>query len=161
MNDARKGGETAVDRLSSLLIEADRAGSPDLASLAVSLLADAEPALWKKLDLATRQTWWEVSGWAKLAGERITHAQPSTLALVVASFHPVGFVREAAVARLGETDEEVALLALAMRAADWVPQVRDRARAALARRASSVQSLLRVGPLAVVLAAQGRRWLAV
>lgn len=160
MGDARTGGPTAVDRLSFLLIEADRAEDPDLESLAVSLLAGADPALWKNLDLATRRTWswWGVSDWAKIARERISNGEPSTLALVVASFHPVGFVREAAVARLGEIDDEIALPALALRTGDWVPQVRDRARAAVGRRvSSSVRSVLGVGALAVLLAdrAQG------
>ena len=151
MNDARRGGVTAVDALSLLLIEADRAADRALGNLAVGLLAEADPRLWKKLDLATRRTW-RVSDWPAIALRRITHAEPSTLALVVASFHPDGFVREAAVARLGEMDEKVALSALALRSADWVPQVRVRARAALVRRASSVQSLLCIGPLAVLVA---------
>ncbi len=98
MNDARNGGAAAVDRLSSLLIESDRAEAPELESLAVGLLAEAEPALWTKLDVASRQTWLELPSWAKIARERIARAEPGTLALVVASFHPVGFVREAAVA---------------------------------------------------------------
>ena len=152
VSDARTGGPTAVDRLSSLLIEADRGENPDLESLAVSLLAGADPALWKNLDLAARRTW-GVSDWAKIARERISQGEPSTLALVVASFHPVGFVREAAVARLAEIDDKVVLPALALRTGDWVPQVRDRARAAVGRHvSSSVQSLLGVGPLAVLLA---------
>jgi HEAT repeat protein len=158
LDNARTGGSAEADRLSFLLIEADRREDSDLGDLAIGLLASADPSLWKNLDLAARRSWWETSDWAKAARDRITHGEPSTLALVVASFHPVGYVREAAVARLGEVDDEIALRALALRAGDWVPQVRERARIALARRvSSSVESLLSVGPLAVMLAdrAQG------
>lgn len=80
---------------------------------------------------------------------------------MVGSFHPVGLVREAAVARLGEIDDAIALPVLALRAADWVPQVRDRARDTVARRvASSVESLLGIGPVAVMLAGRAHgAWL--
>jgi hypothetical protein len=151
LDNARTGGSAEVDRLSFLLIEADRREDSDLGDLAIGLLASADPSLWKNLDLAARRSGWETSDWAKAARDRITHGEPSTLALVVASFHPVGYVREAAVARLGEVDDDIALRALALRAGDWVPQVRERARIALARRvSSSVESLLSVGPLAVI-----------
>lgn len=82
---------------------------------------------------------------------------------MVASFHPDGYVREATVARLAEFNEPLAAAPLALRAADWVLQVRDRARLALERRlADSLgATLVTAGPVA--LAMQERlqgRWLA-
>jgi hypothetical protein len=59
-------------------------------------------------------------------------------------------------------DDQLALPALALRAADWVPQVRNRARLALEQRLSppSADVLLTVGPLAVALQERGYgRWL--
>lgn len=161
VDNARAGTANAVHELSTLLIAADRADDPSLAEFAIGLLSTADPTLWKSLDLTTRRTWWDVHDWAAQARDRISSGEPGTLALVVASFHPVGFVREVAVARLGEIDDPITLPVLAMRTADWVSQVRDRARAAVARRvSSSVDALLGVGPVAVRLAerAQGN-WL--
>lgn len=153
VDDARSGNASAVRVLSTLLIEVDRSGDPSLAGLAIVLLRPADPALWKNLDVSARRTWWGSHGWVAQADDRIGRPGASTLALVMASFHPVGFVREAAVARLAEIDDSIALPVLALRAADWVPQVRDRARDAIARRvASSVTSMLGVGPVALMLA---------
>jgi HEAT repeat protein len=150
---ATAGGAAAVDGLSLLLIEVDRTDDVDLGTWAVRLLSGASPSLWRNLDLAARRTWWDIPDWARTARERIGLGDPSVLALVVASFHPTGYVREAAVARLGEVDDPAAVQALALRAADWVPQVRERARAALVQRvSSSVESLMSVGPLAVLFA---------
>jgi HEAT repeat protein len=47
------------------------------------------------------------------------------------STHPSGYVREAAVQRLARLNDGAELPPLLLRANDWVPQVRDRARAAL------------------------------
>lgn len=150
---ATTGGSAAVDRLSLLLIKVDRTDDVDLGTWAVRLLSDATPSLWRNLDLAARRMWWDIPDWARTARERISLGDPSVLALVVASFHPTGYVREAAVARLGEVDDPAAIQALALRAADWVPQVRERARAALVQRvSSSVESLMSIGPLAVLFA---------
>lgn len=150
---ATTGGSAAVDRLSLLLIKVDRTDDVDLGTWAVRLLSDATPSLWRNLDLAARRMWWDIPDWARTARERISLGDPSVLALVVASFHPTGYVREAAVARLGEVDDPAAIQALALRAADWVPQVRERARAALVQPvSSSVESLISIGPLAVLFA---------
>ena len=101
--------------------------------------------------------------WADAALRRVSAGRPGIVALVVASFHPSGHVREAAVARLAEMDDQLAVPALALRAADWVPLVRSRARLALEQRLSppSADVLLAVGPLAVALRERdyGRRLL--
>lgn len=153
LEEARTGGLAAVEALAMLLIKIDRTNDLASGNRAVSLLSGAAPSLWRNLDLAARRTWWDVAEWAQAARDRISLGNPSVLALIVASFHPIGYVREAAVARLGEVDQPVAMQALALRAADWVPQVRERARAALSQRlSSSVESLVSAGPLAVLFA---------
>jgi hypothetical protein len=153
LENARAEAANSLHELAAVLIDADRTDDPDLAEFAVGLLAAADARLWKNLDLVARRTWWDVHDWAAQARDRISSGEPSTLALVVASFHPIGFVREAAVARLGEIDDPITLPVLALRTADWVTQVRDRARAAIARPvASSVDALLGIGPVAVTLA---------
>lgn len=90
LDNARTGGSAEVDRLSFLPIDADRGEDAELGNLVARLLASADPSLWKNLDLAARRSWWEISDWAKAARDRITHGEPSTLTLVVASFHPAG-----------------------------------------------------------------------
>jgi hypothetical protein len=99
---AGTGGSAAVDRLSLVLIDLDRLGDADLAGWALRLLSGSAPSLWKNLDLAARRTWWDTPAWASSARDRIGQGDPGMLALVVASFHPVGYDREAAAARLGD-----------------------------------------------------------
>ncbi len=158
------GSGRAVDceSLALLLLAIDvSAATAEVATVEKTLLGDAGPTLWRNLDVAARRSWWHAPAWAGSARERVASGEAGIFGVVVASFHPSGFVREASAARLGELDNPVAVRALALRASDWVPQVRDRARAALGHRLSSVTGLLAVGPLAVALAgrAQGR-WLA-
>lgn len=137
----RQAAEIAVsgrsddrDELARLLLAIDRASEPGMLAEAEQVLLRAEPRLWLALDIATRRSWWHAPGWSSAATERVATGTPSLVGLVVASFHPDGYVREAAVARLAEFNEPLAAAPLALRAADWVPQVRDRARLALERR---------------------------
>lgn len=158
---ARAGRVEECARLSLLLLacDADPVGG-DVARSAVTMLADADPELWRNLDLATRRSWWNAPVWAGSAKDRVAGGRAGLLSLVVASFHPCGFVREAATARLAELPGPAAAQALALRAGDWVPQVRDRAREGLERRLTSVDGLLAAGPLAVMLAGRVHgRWL--
>lgn len=159
--DLRRSVAGSAERVAETLIAIDRFADEKESRAASALLAKAEPAVWKQLDLAARRSWWNVSSWAAMAKARVTEDDPSTLAVVLASFHPDGFVREAAVARLSEIDEPVALQALTLRTTDWVSQVRERARTGLLARLSwSVSSLIVVGPLAVALERRSQaRWL--
>jgi hypothetical protein len=127
------------------------------------VLRRAEPRLWLALDAVTRRSWWHVPGWWAAAVERVAVGEPGLVGLVVASFHPDGYVREAAVARLGELDEPLTAAPLALRAADWVPQVRDRARLALERGLTDPSGSTLVAAAPVALALRERRegrWLA-
>lgn len=162
MAAARSGRAEDCARLSLLLLACDAdPGAGDVVRAAETMLADADPALWRNLDLATRRSWWNAPVWAQSAKERVASGLAGLLSLVVACFHPSGFVREAATARLGEHQGPVAVQALALRAGDWVLQVRDRARAGLERHLSTADGLLALGPLAVMLAGRVHgRWLA-
>jgi hypothetical protein len=161
MAAARRGRSEDCERFSLLLIAADRDGSVEVAAAAEALLADAEPQLWRNLDRAARRSWWHAPSWAEAARTRMAGGEVGPLGVVVASFHPSGFVREAAVARLGELDSVLVPPVLALRTGDWVPQVRDRARAAIEQHLASVDGLLAMGPVAVTLADRVHgRWLA-
>ncbi|MFI9812742.1 HEAT repeat domain-containing protein [Saccharothrix variisporea] len=83
--------------------------------------------------------------------------------LLLAACHPNGYVREAAVTALGERDDVTALPVLALRAADWVPEVRDRARRVCARwlDRAPAEAIAGLAPAALALQArQEGRWLA-
>ncbi|HEV2373575.1 MAG TPA: hypothetical protein VGS19_15555 [Streptosporangiaceae bacterium] len=62
--------------------------------------------------------------------------RPTAVDIVAGSMHPDGRVRQTAVAALAATDGPLATAALAVRAADWVPQVAGAAVAALAARSA-------------------------
>lgn len=101
---AAQGGRAAdCEELALLLLaidaEADSGGAGNAAEV---LLGDADPVLWRRLDEAARRSWWRAPAWAQPARDRVATGQAGTLAVVVASFHPSGHVREAATARLGE-----------------------------------------------------------
>jgi hypothetical protein len=159
---AARGGRAAdCGQLALLLLASDAdPGAGDVLRAAETLLGDADPVLWRNLDRATRRSWWNAPVWAQSAKERVASGQAGLLSVVVASFHPSGLVREAAAARLGELQGPLAVQALALRASDWVPQVRDRARVALQPHLATADGLLAMGPLAVMLAGRVHgRWL--
>ena len=160
--DAQTGRSAEVEQLAVLLLAADRSAAGEVLASAAELLLSAAPSLWLSLDVAARRSWWNAPPWADAARRRVSQGRPGIVALVLASFHPSGYVREAAAGRLAERDDQLALPALVLRAADWVPQVRARARLALEQRLSSPSAdvLLTVGPLAVVLGERDHgRWL--
>lgn len=159
---ARGGRAEDCERLSLLLLAFDAdPGAGQVVRAAETVLGDADPVLWRNLDLATRRSWWNAPGWAQSAKDRVASGHAGLLGVAVASFHPSGFVREAATARLGELHGPVVVQALALRAGDWVPQVRDRARAGLERHLATADGLLALSPLAVTLGGRVHgRWLA-
>lgn len=127
-----RGGPGAAKSFLELVIAADRAGGSHRA-VAWEETASLRPRDWLVVDLATRRQWWNFPSWWHTAVERATR-DASSLGVLVASFHPDGYVREAATARLAELEGPVATPALALRCGDWVPQVRERARSAFERR---------------------------
>ncbi|MFD3451600.1 HEAT repeat domain-containing protein [Streptomyces sp. NPDC058691] len=107
---------------------------------ALKALGEADPGLWLSLDRAART----VEGAPLPAGE----ADP--LRLLLAAMDRDGRTRQAAVEGLAHTGGPLVATALALRTADWVEQVRERAVEALALRsapdeaAAAVRMLLRL-----------------
>ncbi|MGP4112268.1 hypothetical protein ACTWP5_15310 [Streptomyces sp. 4N509B] len=157
------GERGSAEELAAHLLAVDRDGDPAVLAEAERLLARASPRLWLALDVATRRAWWRAPRWSLATARRLLRGDPSPLGLVVASFHPDGFVRDVVVAHLAELDEPLALPALALRAADWVPRVRDRARAAFDERLDEPTAVVLLATAPVALALWERRqgrWLA-
>ncbi|MBB4795898.1 hypothetical protein [Streptomyces nodosus] len=166
LRDAMTAAETGhggdVDGLAGLLLAVDRDGDPQLIAGTGQLLLQASPRVWLRLDEATRRYWWGAPRWSEAAVQRLSRGESSPLGLTVAAFHPNGRVREAAVAQLAEVHDTLAVSALTLRASDWVPRIRDRARAALEPRLTEPPGVP-VAAAAIALALRERRqgrWLA-
>ncbi|MHB9859913.1 hypothetical protein [Streptomyces sp. YIM S03343] len=152
-----------ADELARLLLAVDRDGDPELLAATAQLLLRAGPRVWFLLDTTTRRAWWPAPHWSATAIQRLAQGESSYLGLATTACHPDGRVREAAVARLAELNGPLAMPSLALRAADWVPQVRDRARKSLEQQLAepSAATLLAVAPVALALSERREgRWLA-
>ena len=121
----------AARALAESLAEAVNDANPDTAERVMTRLAGLDGRGWLRLDESARRAYWgqwplgQVTGWRlQLAGD------DSGLAAVAGSMWRDGRVREAAVAMLARTPGPVAGAALAVRTADWVPQVSSAAVAA-------------------------------
>ncbi|MEU5696157.1 hypothetical protein [Actinosynnema sp. NPDC020468] len=127
--DGAVGGPAdAGEALGSVLLAVGRSGDAESISRAAQVLVEADPRVWLALDGAARRRSWYPSTWAEEAAERFAGDRPGVLDVLLAACHRNGFVREAAVAVIAEREDEVLLPVVALRAADWVPQVRERAR---------------------------------
>lgn len=84
--------------------------------------------MWIALDVSARRNLWHWNRRTDTAARRLATGRPEPLEVLLSACHPDGFVREAAVAAISELDDVVVLPVLALRAADWVTEVRDRAR---------------------------------
>jgi len=147
---AAVGDRGAFMDLAETLLDLDLA-SPAAARDALTNLAE-RPILVARVDEAMRDphgapaSLWETTVRAQLAGS------PGPAALWLASGHPDGRVREAAVERIVAGGDGRYLPVLMLRTADWVRPVRDRARAGLAvavadRPEAALPCLLTLGPL--------------
>ncbi|WP_392959195.1 hypothetical protein [Streptomyces sp. LN245] len=140
-----------ADELAALLLAVDRDGDPGPVAETGQLLLRAHPRVWLMLDVAARRVWWRAPRWSAAAVQHLSRGESSPLGLTLAAFHPDGRVREAAVARLAELHDPLAVPALTLRACDWVPQVRDRARPALEHRLAEPSTAMLVAALALAL----------
>ncbi len=141
-----------VAALADVVIEADLGK----AALVVAELAELNGRGWLRLDeLARRPYWsWRQSPLDNVAAwEPVLTAGASLAGLVAASMCRDGRVREAAVNALGRAQTPVAAAALAVRVADWVPEVCSAAWAAVSAR-TGVNDVAAIVP--VVLALQPR-----
>jgi hypothetical protein len=160
---AASGRADATDGLASLLLAVSRCGDAVLIARTVRALSAADPRMWLTLDVSARRSLWRVSGWTAAVAHRLLADEPGPLDLLLAACHPDGFVREAAVARISELGDVFALPGLALRAADWVPEVRDRARRACRQYLdhAPTETIRFLAPVALALRArQAGSWLA-
>jgi hypothetical protein len=108
------------------------AGSTDqgLVGVAETLLTRLPPRLWLWLDRDIRQVSWNQWEWPNDPDRWPAVDTAGPLGLILLGCHHNGYLREAAVLRMAESRRPVHANVLALRAADSVPQVRERARAA-------------------------------
>jgi hypothetical protein len=159
---AAQGRRDATDVLAGLLLATARSGDSVLMRAAEQLLADADTRLWSMLDVFTRRSWWHSPEWTTIAVDCLASGNPQPLESVLAACHPDDHVREAAVAVMADDLQKVFAPILAVRAADWVPQVRDRARIVCQRWLDEApgDALLSLGPMSfAVEQRQAGRWL--
>jgi hypothetical protein len=130
------GGDSGVSaaEVAPALLAVARDGDEAIRRAAVDALAAAEAQWWLALDEALRHRWWWVPRWSRVTAAALADgAGLDLLRLVVAGCHPDGHLREAAVAYLAGQNHPAAVAVVALRASDWVVQVRDRARMVSAR----------------------------
>ncbi|WP_407645971.1 hypothetical protein [Actinacidiphila oryziradicis] len=138
--DALLGGAPGVERLLAELRAAAQRNAAYDREAALDALLDAPPELWLQLDRFARRT----------EQQRLELHGGDLLGLLLASLDRDGRLRQAAVERLAGTGGPLAVSALALRTADWVTPVRERAVAALTRRtapdeaAAAVRLLIRL-----------------
>ena len=124
----------ARDEFASALLAVDKANSRELRQAAIAVLEQIDARAWLALDVTARKSWWFAPAWSYVVRSRLAESEATALTLVLASFHPDGHIREAAVARMGELDDAVVAKALALRCADWVDQVQAKARLVVEQR---------------------------
>lgn len=140
--------------LADVVIRTDRGK----AALVIGQLAGLNGHGWLRLDELARRPHWswtkspldDVADWAP-----VLTAGTSLAALVAASMCRDGHVREAAVKALGRAQTPVAAAALAIRVADWVPQVRSAAWAAVSARTGADDAAVIV-PIVLALKPRAR-----
>ena len=93
-------------------------------------LAAGDVREWAKADDVVRNAGWARQEWFRHGDvEKQLGRWPSRTDLVEAACHHNGYLREAAVRRLGKSKRPEVLPLLLVRSVDWVPQVRKAARA--------------------------------
>ncbi|MEV0606501.1 hypothetical protein AB0I61_09055 [Polymorphospora rubra] len=117
------------------LITISRDGDEGLRAATADTLGAWPAPTWTAVDEELRERWWWAPVWTVRVAERIADGSAGLLRLVVAGCHHDGWIREAAVTRLADhVPHPAALAVLALRCADWVGPVRDRARATVDER---------------------------
>jgi hypothetical protein len=151
--------------LAESLAEAVNDANPDAAERVMTRLAGLDGRGWLRLDESARRTYWGrsplgwVPGWwwrlGQVTGWRAgVTVGGSGIAAVAGSMCRDGRVREAAVAMLARTPGPVAAAALAVRTADWVPQVSSAAVAAALGRTEAEDAAVMVP----IMLALRERW---
>ncbi len=151
------------DEFAFALLAVDKAGSRELRQAAMTVLEQIDAGAWLALDVTARKGWWFAPAWSYALRSRLAECEATPLTLVLASFHPDGHIREAAVARMGELNDAVVASALALRCADWVDQVRARARLVVEQRLADPTgaALVAIGSIGTAMKARRQgTWLA-
>ena len=162
-NNAGSGTAAALDQFALALLAIDKEGDQQLRQAAVGEVEQLGARTWLALDVTTRTSWWNAPAWSFAVRNTLAESEPTALGLVLASFHPDGHIREAAVARMAELEAVVVIAPLSMRCADWVQEVRDRARVAIEARLSARDGAVLVAAAAIGLMMRDRQegtWLA-
>lgn len=123
-------GAGPAESATSLLTLA-RDGDMATRGAALDALGEATVPWWLALDEALRQRWWWAPHWSRSIAADLVDGDLDTLRLVVAGCHHDGRIREAAVVRLADQRHPAAVAVLALRACDWVAEVRQAARTAV------------------------------
>ncbi|WP_086818793.1 HEAT repeat domain-containing protein [Allokutzneria sp. NRRL B-24872] len=139
------GGPLDGESAAMMVLAAARSGDT---AHAESVLAKADSRFWRLLDIGVRRV---VS--FQVIRERLLSTEVSRLDLVIAACWNDGHVRELALAELCAVDSPLAGPVLALRAADWVPEICERAQVICAERLAvdPVTALAGLGPVAFAL----------
>jgi HEAT repeat protein len=156
-----------LPHLAALALMSDSESRRRITTVAVATWQRVPVASLVALDSAYRAMWWtpgtDSGPWDRLSPRDVEHLGNDNLdgwALVaVATFHARGHVRESAVRALDTTTTGSELPFLIVRLNDWVPQVADRARAAVMRRVNPAWTVAWARNLGVIqrLSAASRR----
>lgn len=129
------------------LLTAARDGDTHARETALDALGAASARWWLVVDEALRRRWWWAPRWSRSIAVDLVDGELDTLQLLVAGCHHNGRIREAAVVRLADRQHPAVTGVLALRAGDWVTEVRQAARTVIAGRPSPVD-----GPTLTALA---------
>lgn len=113
------------------LLAVARDGDPHLRAAAVDAIGAPEARWWVAVDEALRERWWSAPLLSRAIAADLADGTVTLLGVVLAGCHHNGRIREAAIARLADHGHPAAIAVLALRAADWVAEVRTHARAVL------------------------------
>lgn len=114
------------------LLTVARDGDAAAHGAALDALGRAAARWWLAVDESLRQRWWWAPQWSRSIAVDLVDGDLDTLRLVVAGCHYDGRMREAAVLRLADRQHPAAVGVLALRACDWVAEVRQAARSVVA-----------------------------
>jgi hypothetical protein len=128
------GTPAAIPRLAAFLIPSKRREASAALQAIANLLDRVQPSDLRRLDLEVRRQYWfgrvdpkDVARLRKLSSEPLATA-------AICSMHRSGYVRETAVRELALRQDGLELPYLLLRAADWVPEVRELALEAVSAR---------------------------
>jgi hypothetical protein len=132
MEQFRGEASGGAAELATALLTVARDGDASARNAALDALGTAGVRRWLAVDEALRQRWWWAPRWSRGIAADLADGDLDTLRLVLAGCHHNGRIREAAVVRLADRLHPAATAVLALRAGDWVAEVRQAARTVVA-----------------------------